>query len=218
MLKKILNFLKSLFASDKKPVQNPPQINPEQSGVIVDSENFPEPDYTKKVTLELINQAILFEAAKYVGAKEKGINTDKGGIIDRIILSMGGKLGHAWCAYFVSYVVSRVCKNLGISYPQGLYKGGSSQAFWHKTAKKYIVKIANRAFAFVYTYPGQSSHGHIGLCRNKAKLNWSLETIEGNASDAIRMKIQPPHLVKEVSCYIDIPQAIFDQYYREKMN
>lgn len=214
MFSKILKFLKSLFASDKKPVIQKP-INPEESGVIVDTIAFPEPDYRKPVTLELINNAILFEAAKHVGAKEKGINTDRGGIIDRIILSVGGKLGHAWCGYFVSYVVDQVCKNLRIKYPKGLYRGGSSQSFWHKTDKKYIVKIANKAFAFVYTYPGQSSHGHIGLCRAKANLNWSLATIEGNASDAIRMKIQPPHLVKEVSCYIDLPQAILDQYNRE---
>lgn len=226
---KFWKWLKSLFKTKKDiPVSEKPIdevviiINPapikdaEESGTIEAPEKIVKPDYKNEVvTLQFIANSLIYEASKHVGAKEKGNNTDRGGEIDDIILDEGGKLGWAWCQLFVCDAVMDVCRALGIGYPEGLYRGASTQSCWKKTDKKYISKVFGYAFSFIYTYPDDKSKGHTGIVIRKNS-DGSLYTIEGNASNMITNKTQPKYLVDELSCYVNLPQAILDQYNREK--
>jgi len=215
-MKSIWNWIISLFkVSSKSPSKIPGKVfDPERSGTDQSRVKVPVevPSLSGEMTHNKISDLLIYSGSRYLGAKETGENTDHGGIIDKIIMSMGGKLGHAWCAYFISYIITDVCKTLKISYPEGLYKGGSSQQFWHKSNKKYILYSAKKGSAFIYTYPGQRAKGHIGLCRSGLFEDGSLLTLEGNAGDKITFKTQPKSLVSQVSCYVDVAQAILDQY------
>lgn len=208
----IFKWFLSLFK--KTPKKQGTELNPEQSGIDQSKVKVPVevPSLGGVIDHNKIADLLIYSGARYLGAKETGENTDHGGIIDRIIMSMGGSLGQAWCAYFISYIITDVCKTLKIKYPEGLYKGGSSQSFWHETKLKYILYGPKKGAAFVYTYPGQRVKGHIGLCRSGLYEDGSLLTLEGNAGDMITFKKQPKNLVSQVSCYVDVSQAILDQY------
>lgn len=225
---KILEILKEFFKQKEVPKipdnedakQDPVDVvkDAEESGQIEAPEKILKPDYkNSKVTLQFIANALIYEASKHVGAKEKGKNTDKGGPIDAIIRAIGGKLGDAWCQYFVCDAVQDVCNELGIKYPKGLYRGGSTQSCWRNTNPKYITVRFSYGFSFIYTYPDDKSKGHTGISIRKNS-DGSIYTIEGNASNMITNKTQPKYLVDELSCYVNLPQAIMDQYLLEKKN
>lgn len=205
-MKKFFGFLKSLFkkggvSGGGVPIQTP----------VVDTK---PPVVDGAITIEIIRNLVVGELLQHVGAKEKGTNTDKGGIIDTIILSMGGKLGWAWCAATVCYCARNTCNKLGISYPKGLYKGFSSQALWHETSAKYILNKPKRGCAFVHTNPGDKAHGHTGLCLEEADSKGTFDTVEGNSNNMIQQRAD--RSISYAPVFVDVAQAIFDQYQSEK--
>lgn len=209
-MEKIINWILNLFKSA-------PKIEPvvDKPASVMPSKPIDTPkDSVNGITLEIVQDMVVGELLKYVGAKEKGTNTDKGGIIDTIILSMGGKLGWPWCALTVCYCVTQTCKKLGISYPKGLYKGASSQGLKNESDKKYIFSTPRKGRAFVHTNPGDNSHGHTGLDLESADSKGLYDTVEGNSDNAIRQRAD--RSLSYAPIHVDVALAIFDQYKKEK--
>lgn len=165
-------------------------------------------------TIEHIQEVMAGEFKKVSGHKEKGKNTDGGGTIDTIIFGAGGKPGDAWCALTVTYITKQTCKALGIGYPKGLYSGSSSQAFMNHSDSKYVSQAPQKLWcAFVHTDIPLNGHGHIGFKISEAGSDGTFKTAEGNFGDKIDYFIKQKTYVNK---FVDIPQAILDQYKTEK--
>lgn len=171
----------------------------------------PEPNIDPSVlTIGKIQHTQIKTFEEYLGIHETGKNTDHGGEVDKTILSEGGELGHAWCGYMFSRVTWETCKKLGIKkYPKGLYRGGSSQKFWHKSDQKYIRPLPQPGYAAIGTNPKDKSTGHICMAISALKANNSFDSIGGNESDKVKYN---NYQLKQASAFVDVPQAILDQW------
>lgn len=214
-MKKIINFFK-LFIKllNESSVQdtNPPKVEvPPQVIQFPLPQPIVEQPKPKKelISLEIIRCLVVGEISRYVGAKEIGTNTDAGGIIDKIILTMGGELGWPWCAATVCYTVLQVCNKLQISYPKTLYRGFSSQAIKTDCDRKYLLTMPVMGSAFVHTNQPFDGHGHCGICSSDI-YGVNYYTIEGNASNNIETRGDRSLIYSNV--FVDISQAIYDQY------
>lgn len=198
MLSKILEFLKSILSFDVKPAKTEPTpvktvVPPITKGTIS----------RKDITLIMAD-----EFSKIAGSKEQGNNTDNGGNIDKVIKTTGGRLGWPYCAMTVTYITMKTCERLGIGYPKGLYRGASSQAFMSETSPKYISKIFSEWSAFVHSNNPPDGHGHVGL-GTKLIDALTFKTAEGNFQQQINYFTKTYSYVNK---FVDIPQAILDQY------
>lgn len=193
------------------PVKSTPVAEVPDSQKPVVSE--PAVDKPAVVTKEIIKQMLAAEFAKIAGAVEKGSNTDKGGIIDTIITFAGGRIGWAYCALTVTYLILKVCIKLGISYPKGLYRGASSQGFKNSSLSKYVSSNYSEWCAFVHTNSDDPAHGHIGFgISPELDSKGNFKTAEGNFSNRVDYFVKNKSYVNK---YVDIVQAIFDQYQLE---
>ena len=113
----------------------------------------------------------------------------------------------------VTYITMKVCEKLNISYPKNLYRGASSQQFMHSTNKIYISSTLKPWSAFVHTNPGQTVYGHIGFVYSQVYNKDYFQTAEGNYSQQINYFDKQ---LSYVNKFVDIPQAILDQYNYEK--
>lgn len=209
---KFLRWLKNLFTKKEN-------LGPINTPVNAPVEPLPTPIPEVGlggITAEIIATMLIDSLIQYVGSKEKGTNTDKGGIIDRIIKTMGGRLGQPWCAYTVSFCVDQVCRKLGISYPARLYKGGSSQDFYFKSAAQYRISEPKKGAAFIHTNDDDSWTGHTGLVRGgfSSSNDSTFDTVEGNSKNMIQTRTDRD--LKYAFKFVDLAQAIFDQYKKEK--
>lgn len=201
MWKKFFSFLKKLFKGsnktsvDDKPVHMPAPTIPVGVGT--------------KVNKESVGAAIVLCFNKYEGAKEiNGGNTDHGGRIDYIIKSEGGSPGQQYCAYTFCRVIDDVLIHFGIkSWPVGVPKSPWVPDYPKKTFKKYILSSPYLGCAFI----AFNSH-HIGFCEGNIMANGMVKTMEGNDDNEVKRDLRDHKLAL---CYIDIVQAIIDQYEKE---
>lgn len=196
LLKQIWQAILNALATTQAPQSKPTQPIAEVPTKVI------KPEVMDRITIE---QLLAIEAAKLVGAKEIGNNTDSGGRIDKVILTAGGRLGWPYCAMTVTYVVMMVCRGLGISYPKGLYRGASSQGFKNESSIQYLMSKPNVWCVFVHSNNPPDGHGHTGFVIDPA----TMRTFEGNFQQQIN------YFHKEVGyakIYVDVVQAIIDQY------
>ena len=151
---------------------------------------------------------------KYVGISEQTGNNDHP-VIYELVLSEHGKKGESYCAYLTSHCIYLTCLDLGINYPKSIYRGGSSQSFWHESDDKYkhILK-PKLGLCFVHQLIEDKNRGHIGYCTSEIKESF-YDTVEGNTDNMIKTRSDRSlngTTTKKHLGFLDVAQAVLDQY------
>ena len=202
---KLTEWLNSLFKTKPvKPAPVPTVVEPVAYKRILE----------KQVVVDMLKA----EFVKLLGIKELSPNRSK--TIDIIVDEFHGQHGEPYCAYTCSHVILQVCNKLEIDYPKSVYRGGSSQGFLKESSAQYVHHYPAAGMLMIQTNRDNSTLGHVGLCTSSLLPNGTFETIEANTDNQIKTRADRTMsgpLTKKVSGFVDVAQAIVDQWEAENI-
>jgi hypothetical protein len=113
-------------------------------------------------------KCLLNEGRALLGVREVGGN-NRGPMVDKIIISSGGKVGQPWCGYTQKYIHTK-CKCQSA--------GGMASSWFPKNRLVKIGQIAGDVFSIYDPYTKRI--GHIGMIEQVLSSGNYYITIEGN--------------------------------------
>ncbi|MFQ5545946.1 MAG: CHAP domain-containing protein [Acidiferrobacterales bacterium] len=164
-----------------------------------------------------LRRAVLETAVKQHGVREDAKQPNRGSEVDKFLppglTSSPSKKGAPWCCYFVSWVTKKAFGK----YPLG-ERVGSCYVAWSRARKQRRWepndgrRVPTPADAFVILHDDPKKGwctGHIGFVLQVAKNGKSINTVEGNCGNRVkigRRELGDPTLRGFINFYGDHPQ------------
>lgn len=132
------------------------------------------------------NELLVTFAAQFIGVKESGHNA--GAMVEKFQRAVDGKAeGEPWCAAFVQFCLKEVDKILGTK--TAIYPSEHCLTIWNRTNEFYRAEKPEKGCLIIwhkFKNGMGTGLGHIGIVAKVLDQN-TVETIEGNTSDALGM-------------------------------
>ncbi len=179
-MEKFLNGLKAFFKGlfGKKRTE-PTEVKPP---VELPVGNIPPIIHSDELAQKIYDRW-LFHITKWIGFLENQ-GDNKGTILSPMIISVGGKPGHAYCLFGQQRMKKDVCSDLNIIL-DGWVETGSTQTFFNKIPSKYKYMIPKVGDIVIWQSKKDPSKGHAAWVKELIYENGKLVafiTIEFNTN------------------------------------